>query len=105
MSEDNDFRPNWATHPGDHLAEYMEVTEMDLDALHTSTGIPKDKLIAILDPTQARGKRAPVTEAEAEAFEKVFGLAAHIWLGLQRGWDEHMAAKARADTRPDGRLR
>lgn len=78
-----EFKPDWATMPGDHLEEYLEERKMTLDELVILTAIPKEILSKIL-----LGQH-PVTPGCAQQFEKVFGLKADIWLGFQKRWDEH----------------
>ena len=78
----SDFNPNWATHPGEHLFEYMKTMEVSMAWLSVKTDLPEPTIRDILN------KERPVTGVEASDFEEVFGLKASIWLGLQENWDK-----------------
>lgn len=84
-----EFRPNWATHPGDHLREYLDIHDMSAGALAHVTGLP----VSYVENVLARRER--VNELAAQKLESAFGLKAYIWLGLQRGYDEHKSRRRR----------
>src|SRR4051812_22518860 len=75
------WSPDWATHPGSHLAEYIEVkgwTQAEFARIADLTA----KLVS----TIVSGKN-PVTPETAIKFERVLGLKAEVWLNLQTNWD------------------
>jgi HTH-type transcriptional regulator / antitoxin HigA len=79
------WTPDWAMHPGDHLAEHLDVRGMsqaefarlaDMTAKHVSTIINGDN---------------PVTPETAIKLQRVTGMKDYIWTGLQAQWDLHQA--------------
>ena len=92
---DTGWNPDWATHPGEHLAEYIEargLTQADFARLTNMS----PKLVS----TILNGKN-PVTAETAIRFERVLGVKAYIWTSLQAKWDLHLARqneKTRFDT-------
>lgn len=88
-TQDQGWSPNWATHPGEHLAEQLEArgwTQADFARLADLT----PKLVSTII-----SGRNPVTPDTAIKLERVLGLKAEIWTRLQSNWDLH-AARARA---------
>lgn len=82
------WSPDWATHPGEHLAEYLETrgwTQAEFARLADLT----PKLVS----TVIRGKN-PVTPETALKLERVLGLKASVWTTLQADWDLWQARKA-----------
>lgn len=80
-----DWTPDWAVHPGEHLEEYLEVrgwSQAEFARLADMT----PKLVS----TIIRGEN-PVTAETALKLERVLGLRASIWTGLQADWDLHLA--------------
>jgi HTH-type transcriptional regulator / antitoxin HigA len=75
-----EFNPDWATHPGEHLAEYMELLNLDAVALSMMTALRPDRIEEMLEC------KGSLTWDEAAALEDVFGLKAGIWMGLQKRW-------------------
>lgn len=82
------WSPDWATHPGQHLEEYLEAREMSQAELARLTGLTP-KLIS----TVVSGKN-PVTPDTALKLERVLGLKADTWLSLQSRFDLHVAQNA-----------
>lgn len=75
------WSPNWATHPGEHLAEQIEArgwSQADFARLANLT----PKLISTII-----SGRNPVTPDTAIKLERVLGLKAEIWTRLQSNWD------------------
>ena len=81
----NEFNPDWATHPGDHLKEYLEIRGMSLSDLSRATGLTKAYLSDLLKRRRSIGVKT------ALRLEQVFGLGADIWLNIQANWDLHEA--------------
>jgi HTH-type transcriptional regulator / antitoxin HigA len=79
----NEFNPNWAIHPGGHLAEYMELLDINIPTLSRLTGMHEKTIQAVLDGVE------PIIEDEADALAEIFGLKAEIWMRIQRRWDEY----------------
>lgn len=75
------WSPNWATHPGEHLAEYIE-TKGWSQAEFARIADLSPKLVS----TIVTGKN-PVTPDTAIKLERVLGVKAQIWLNLQTNWD------------------
>ena len=77
----SDWSPDWATHPGEHLAEYIEVRGWTQAEFARIAGLtPK------LVNTIVKGSN-PVTPETAVKLERVLGLKAHVWTNLQSAWD------------------
>jgi HTH-type transcriptional regulator / antitoxin HigA len=84
------WAPTWATHPGEHLGEYLDVRGMRQAEFARLAGITPKLVSEIVN------QKNPVTPETAIAFERVLGLKAHIWTGLQANWDLfHARQKAR----------
>lgn len=85
MVESKVWLPDWATHPGEHLAEYLDergLTQAEFARLADMT----PKLVS----TIVKGAN-PVSPETALKLERVIGLKAGIWLGIQNDWDLHQA--------------
>lgn len=81
LREDRSWSPNWATHPGEHLAEQIEArgwSQADFARLANLT----PKLVSTII-----SGRNPVTPETAIKLERVLGLKAEIWTRLQANWD------------------
>ena len=86
MSMD-DWRPNWATHPGQHLEEYLETRSMSQAELARLAGLTPKLVSEIVN------RKNPVTPDTAIALERVLGLKAHVWTSLQANWDLFQARR------------
>ena len=82
MTQANQYRPDWATHPGEHLREYLEILGWTRTDAALRIGIATGRIDDILS------KREPVTPYVATLLEQALGLKAPIWLGLQKRWDQ-----------------
>jgi HTH-type transcriptional regulator/antitoxin HigA len=87
MSENSAWQPDWATHPGEHLEEYLEVRGLSQAEFARLAGMTP-KLVS----TIIKGAN-PVSPETAIKLEHVLGLKADIWLGLQKDWDLHAARR------------
>lgn len=76
-----DWSPEWAVHPGDQLAEYLEARGLTQAAFARLAGMTP-KLVS----TIIKGSN-PVTAATALKLERVLGLKAIVWLNLQAQYD------------------
>ena len=74
------FEPNWSAHPGEHLAEYLEVDGLTQAEFARRAGLTPKLVSEIIN-----GKN-PVTPESALKLDSVLGLKAEIWLGLQASW-------------------
>ena len=81
------FEPDWATHPADHIREYLEVLHWSQADLARAAGLHSGRVGELLS-----GKRS-ITPGIALKLEVALGLAADIWLGLQANWDLHELRK------------
>ena len=75
------FEPNWATHPGEHIEEYLEVNGWSQAELARQAGLTPKLVSEVLN------QKNPVTPDTALKLEKALGLKAEIWMGLQTRWD------------------
>lgn len=91
--ERGSWTPNWATHPGEHLGEYIAANGWSQADFARLAGLTPKLISTIV------GGRNPVTPETALRLERVLGVKAQVWLGLQGNWDlfqVHAAEKAKA---------
>ena len=91
------WTPDWATHPGEHLEEYLDVrgwTQADFVRL---SGLNKKLVSDIIN------QKNPVTPDTAVVLERVLGVKAYIWTGLQADWDLFQARRRKSRVAPDER--
>ena len=81
------FEQNAVPHPGETVVEYLEFNGWSQRDLARRTGLTPKTISEICS-----GK-APVTPPTALVFEKVFQRPAHLWLNLQRNFDEAQARR------------
>src|SRR5947199_8489168 len=74
-------------HPGETVMEYLEFLGWSQRDLARRTNLTPKTISEICN-----GK-APITPPTALAFEKVFQRPAHLWLNLQRNYDEAVARR------------
>jgi HTH-type transcriptional regulator/antitoxin HigA len=75
------WEPDWAVHPGEHLAEYIEERGYTQAEFARLAGLTAKLVSTIVNGTN------PVSPETAIKLERVLGLKAHIWTGLQAQWD------------------
>src|SRR2546429_7486922 len=81
------FEPKAVPHPGKTVVEYLDFHGWSQRDLARRTGLTPKTISEICN-----GK-APITPPTALAFEKVFQRPAHLWLNLQRNYDEAVARR------------
>jgi addiction module HigA family antidote len=81
------FEVNAVSHPGETVVEYLDFHGWSQRDLARRTGLTPKTISEICN-----GK-APITPPTALAFEKVFQRPAHLWLNLQRHFDEAEARR------------
>jgi len=72
----NEFKPDWATHPGEHILEIICMSwasKLEIDA---------DKLWSLILGIE------PVTRETAEKLQKNLCGSADFWMRLQKNYDE-----------------
>jgi HTH-type transcriptional regulator/antitoxin HigA len=94
VEERNGWAPDWATHPGEHLAEYLE-----------GRGWSQAEFARLADLTpklvsEIINRKNPISPDTAIKLERVLGLKDYIWLGLQRDWDLHQARQRALEVAP-----
>jgi HTH-type transcriptional regulator/antitoxin HigA len=85
VAKKEDWAPDWATHPGEHLAEYLEDRGWSQAEFSRLADMSPKHVSTIINGTN------PVTADTALKLERVLGLKASIWTGLQANWDLHEA--------------
>lgn len=83
------FKPNWVTHPGDHLAEYLEVRGWSQAEFARRAKMTPKHVSEIIN------HKAPLTAEYAVRFERVLrgGMKAAMWMALQGQYDVFHARK------------
>src|ERR1700744_3281708 len=76
------LQPTVVPHPGEIVVDYLEFHGWAQRDLARRTGLTPKTISEICN-----GK-APITPPTALAFEKAFQRPAHLWLNLQRNFDE-----------------
>jgi len=76
-----------AIHPGEHLAEELEMLDMSAASLARQLGVPTNRITEILN-----GQRA-ITGDTALRLGHFFGTSAEFWLNLQSLYDLRLAAR------------
>src|SRR5258706_8974028 len=89
------FEWNAVPHPGETVLEYLDFYEWSQRDLARRTGLTPKTISEICN-----GK-APITPTTALAFEKAFQRPAHLWLNLQRQFDE-VEARRREEVKASG---
>lgn len=80
-----EYRPNYAVAPGAVLDEHREAAGMTQAALGQRLGFSTKHINRLLHG------REPVTPETALKLATVFGLPAHVWLGMEARYREHLA--------------
>lgn len=88
VAKREDWAPDWATHPGEHLAEYLEDRGWSQAEFSRLADMSPKHVSTIINGTN------PVTAETALKLERVLGLKASIWTGLQAKWELHEAQAA-----------
>lgn len=76
-----------AIHPGEHLAEQLEVLDMSAAELSRGLKMPTNRITEIL-----HGQRA-ITGDTALRLGNFFGTSAEFWLNLQKLYELRLAGK------------
>jgi len=82
-----EWAPNWATHPGEHLLEHIEARGWSQAEFARLAGLTPKLVSAIIKGS------TPVTAETAIRLERVLGLKAYIWTRIQANWDLFQARK------------
>ena len=100
-TETNEYQPDYAVPPGWVLAERLEALGMAQAEFARRCG-RSPKLIS-----EIIAGKAPVKPRTALQFEKVLGVDASIWLGIESAYRLRQAreAEAREAAEPDGEAR
>ena len=83
----NQFKPDYAVPPGWILEEYLEVRDMSPAEFARRCDRSAELISEII------AGKAPIDPQTALQFEKVLGLKAHIWLGIETDYRLHLARK------------
>jgi addiction module HigA family antidote len=95
MDSNTSFEPITVPHPGETVQEYLDFYEWSQRDLARRTGLTPKTISEICN-----GK-GPITPTTALAFEKAFQRPAHLWLNLQRQFDE-VEARRREEVKASG---
>jgi len=87
----NTYNPDYAVPPGWLLEEHLEVSEISHAEFARRCGRSAKMISEII------AGKAPVEPETALQFEKVLGVAARIWLGIETDYQLHMARRAEAE--------
>jgi HTH-type transcriptional regulator / antitoxin HigA len=81
-SQEIRFEPKTVPHPGEMVVEYLEFHGWSQRDLARRTGLTPKTISEICNA------KAPITPQTALAFERAFQRPAHMWLNIQRLFDE-----------------
>jgi HTH-type transcriptional regulator/antitoxin HigA len=95
--QSDDWSPDWATHPGEHLEEHLEARGWSQAEFVRLSGLNKKLVSEIIS------QKNPVTPETAIVLERVLGMKAYIWTGLQAQWDLFQARRRKSKVAPDAR--
>lgn len=94
MAETPDtFTPDYAAAPGAVLKEYLQVRNLSPAAFAQLCDRPLAVVQGILDGD------TPVDPDTAQQFERILGLAAYVWLGIEQDYRAHLAREKAATGR------
>jgi HTH-type transcriptional regulator / antitoxin HigA len=82
------WTPNWAVHPGAILQEHLEARGLSQAELARLAGLSAKLVSTIIN------ERNPISAETAIRLERVLGLKAYIWTGIQAKWDLFRARRA-----------
>jgi len=88
----NQYKPDAVTPPGDTLLELLEMRRMSQSELAERTGRPKKTINEIV-----KGKAA-ITAETAIQFERVLGVAASFWISREHNYREAQARAKETET-------
>lgn len=91
MKTKKNFMPVYAFHPGITLREKLEEMGMSVKEFALRTTKPEKTINAVLNGSSA------VTPDMSVAFEQITMIPAHLWLNLQRNYDEYVARQKREE--------
>ena len=94
-TEANQFYPDYAAPPGWLLEEYLEVRGFSQAEFARRCGLSAKLISEII------AEKSPVEPGTAVLFQKVLGLDASIWLGIEEGYRQHLAKKSKRGAPPD----
>jgi HTH-type transcriptional regulator / antitoxin HigA len=80
-TQKQEWTPNWAVHPGAILQEHLEARGLSQADFARLTGLTAKLISTIIKGTN------PVTAETAIRLERVLGLKAYVWTGIQAKWD------------------
>jgi HTH-type transcriptional regulator/antitoxin HigA len=83
-----EWTPNWAVHPGTILEEHLGARGLSQAEFARLTGLTPKLVSTIIKGTN------PISAETAIRFERVLGLKAYIWAGIQAKWDLFQARPA-----------
>ncbi|MBO7585596.1 MAG: HigA family addiction module antidote protein [Bacteroidales bacterium] len=89
MAQKKKFRAVYAFHPGTTLREKLDEMGMSVKEFAVRTSKPEKTINAVLMGDSS------LTPDMAVAFEQITMIPAHMWLNLQRNYDEYMARQKR----------
>lgn len=88
ISHQSEYQPDFATHPGEMLEEYLEAYGMTQVELANRTGLSKKVINEIIHA------KAPVTADTAIKLHRIFNRPSYFWNNLQRNYDSLKARQA-----------
>ena len=88
---EREFKPDWATHPSQHIREYLDCLKMTQAELAEASGLGEPIVSGILNAYRR------ITPHIAVRLQKALHLDASVWLGLQVNWDLFVYLKNRKE--------
>lgn len=91
------WSPDWAVHPGEYLEEHLDVRGWTQAEFVRLSGLNKKLVSDIIN------QKNPVSPDTAVVLERVLGVKAYIWTGLQSDWDLFQARRRKSKVAPEAR--
>lgn len=89
-TETNQYRPDYAVPPGSILKEHLEARGISRAEFARRCGRSAKLISEII------AGKAPVTPETAREFEKVSGVDADIWIGIEKDYQLYRARESEA---------
>lgn len=77
------WQPDWYSHPGETLQEWLDYTDTSRQQLAAATGLSIDRVTAIVDG------HTSIDLDTAQRLTDHTGVSTQLWINLQANYDKH----------------